>query len=207
MSGATGLVGKTVLEKLLLRTEVSEVYIIGRRKIDSPSNKIKFIKSDLETFDQFPEGVDVGYCFLGTTIKKAGSREEFKRIDVDLVLSFAKKCKSAKIPNFSFVSAIGANSGSSLFYNRCKGEAEKGLMSLNFTSLNIFRPSLLIGDRDEFRFGETVGIGLYNFFNAIPGISRVLGNAMGTKVGDLADKIIAESIENKVDGCSIFSKF
>jgi uncharacterized protein YbjT (DUF2867 family) len=99
---------------------------------------------------------DVGLCCLGTTIKKAGTKELFFKVDHDYVVNFAKLCRSSGAKKFIVVSAMGADSNSSVFYNQVKGQMEKALEGLGFESLVILRPSLLLGDRSEVRRGESL---------------------------------------------------
>jgi uncharacterized protein YbjT (DUF2867 family) len=94
----------------------------------------------------FPSVDDV-YCCLGTTIKVAGSQAAFRAVDFDAVLAFALAARQAGVRRFAVVSALGANPGSTTFYNRVKGEMEQALAGLGFASLVILRPSLLAGNR------------------------------------------------------------
>ena len=202
IAGATGLVGYTVLKKMLANDEISKVYIIGRRNVDLSSNKLEFIKSDLVSFNKFPDNVDAALCCVGTTIKKAGSKEAFRHVDVELVNSFAKQCKSQKIECFSFVSALGANLNSKIFYNRCKGEAEKLLRETGFSCLRVYRPSLLIGDRKEVRVGESIGIHLFKLLKWLPS-----ADMLGTDVNILSEAIVSDILGPKSSGFKVISKF
>jgi uncharacterized protein YbjT (DUF2867 family) len=94
------------------------------------------------------------FCCLGTTIKKAGSKENFEKVDHDAVFAFAKIAKAHDATSFTFVSAMGANANSMIFYNRVKGRTEDDVKALGLRSLIIFRPALLVGPRTEFRLGE-----------------------------------------------------
>jgi uncharacterized protein YbjT (DUF2867 family) len=96
------------------------------------------------------------FSSLGTTIKVAGSKEKFRAIDHDLVIGFARWAKKIGASKFLYVSALGADSKSSVFYNKVKGETENDLKSIQFGYLGLFRPSLLLGNRSEFRIGELV---------------------------------------------------
>ena len=101
--------------------------------------------------------VDRVFCCLGTTIKVAGSKEAFYKVDYTYVVESARIAKSMGVAGFSVVTAMGSNSKSRIFYNRVKGEVESSLESLGFSSLQIFRPSLLLGERKDFRRGEKIG--------------------------------------------------
>jgi len=98
------------------------------------------------------------YCCLGTTIKKAGSQEAFKKIDLGLVVTIAGLMKKQGAEQFLVISAMGADKDSKIFYNRTKSEMEAALQELGYPCLRIVRPSLLLGPREEFRLGEKIGV-------------------------------------------------
>jgi len=98
--------------------------------------------------------VQDAFCVLGTTIRTAGSQEAFRKVDYDYVVGLGKLCEKNRISKFLVVSAMGADASSGIFYNRVKGEMEKAIQQLNIPSVVIFRPSLLMGKRKEFRRGE-----------------------------------------------------
>lgn len=156
--GATGLVGSSVLKLALNSPEVSSVVAPSRRAL--PPHPKLF--APVVDFEHLPENedwwkVDAVICALGTTIKTAGSKEAFARVDLDYPLRVAEIAKQNGVPVFIFNSAIGADSSSKFFYNRIKGEAEDRLSRLGFTSLVLVRPGLIGGDRKEFRLGEAIG--------------------------------------------------
>jgi uncharacterized protein YbjT (DUF2867 family) len=97
---------------------------------------------------------DDAFCCLGTTIKDAGSREAFRAVDHAAVLAFAWAAQRAGAQRFFVVSALGADPASRVFYNRVKGETDAALEILGFSTLGIFRPSLLLGRRERPRLGE-----------------------------------------------------
>jgi uncharacterized protein YbjT (DUF2867 family) len=102
------------------------------------------------------DGVDAVFCALGTTIKVAGSQERFRYVDHDLPLLAARVAHARNVPHYLLVSALGANARSRVFYNRVKGETEEDLRAIGFRTLTIARPSLLLGERTEYRLGERV---------------------------------------------------
>jgi len=158
--GATGLVGGYCLEALCDNSNYSEVTAIVRKPILKTHRKLKVIQSnfkDLQT-DLSSIQVDDVYCCLGSTIKKAGSEEAFKKVDHILVVTVAELMKKQGAEQFLVISAMGANKDSKVFYNRVKGEMEAALQKLGYPCLRIIRPSLLLGPREEFRFGEKIGI-------------------------------------------------
>lgn len=155
--GASGLVGGELLNLLLNSEEYSKVIVLGRRSLNLEHPKLEEIIVDFERLDQYQEkfSVDEIFCCLGTTIKKAKSKEAFKKVDVDYVLSLAKIAKEMKVEKFLIVSSIGADKQSAIFYSKMKGLVEEGLKEIGFSSLYIFRPSLLLGQRQEVRSGES----------------------------------------------------
>jgi uncharacterized protein YbjT (DUF2867 family) len=159
IAGATGAIGSVLLELLNNSDQYSEIHCVGRREPSTWGEKIKVHIVDYDALDQFDlqSSIDDVFCALGTTIKAAGSVENFKKVDRDYVHSLGKLAQRLRAQTCSVVSAIGADAGSSNYYNQTKGEAEELLQNLGLTSLRIFRPSMLHGARDEFRFKETVG--------------------------------------------------
>lgn len=159
IAGATGAIGSVLLELLNDSDQYSEIHCIGRREPTTSGEKVKvhIISYDaLDHFDLQPPIDDV-FCTLGTTLKTAGSVENFKQVDRDYVLQVGRLAQRMNAKTCSVVSAIGANAGSSNYYNQTKGEAEILLQGLGLNSLRIFRPSMLHGSRDEFRLKEAVG--------------------------------------------------
>jgi uncharacterized protein YbjT (DUF2867 family) len=157
IAGASGLVGGFALDGLIADPAYERVVSFGRRPSGRTSDKLVEKTVDFAAFDAGDAPApDVAVCSLGTTIKKAGSKEAFRAVDHDAVLAFAKAAKAAGADTFVIVTAHGADAGSTIFYNRVKGEIEAALEGLGFTSLAIARPSLLLGDRAENRPGEKI---------------------------------------------------
>lgn len=158
--GATGLVGGYCLAALCDDPNYSEVIALIRKPRRNPHPKVKTIVTTfadtLETEIANIQVEDV-YCCLGTTIKKAGSEEAFKEIDLTLVVTIADLMRKQGAKQFLAVSAMGADSNSKVFYSRIKGEMEEALQKLAYPCLRIIRPSLLLGPREEFRLGEKIG--------------------------------------------------
>ena len=146
--GATGLVGGEILS-LLLADESVDVLAFTRRPLPAHPRLEQAPWSAA-----IPGGVNQIFCALGTTIKTAGSQEEFRRVDHDLPLEAARAGLEAGATHYLLVSALGANARSRVFYNRVKGETEDDIVSLGYRSVTIARPSLLLGDRSEHRRGE-----------------------------------------------------
>jgi len=187
VTGATGLVGKALIRLLLSKDYYQKIIVLARRELAIKDNRIEIVL--LEDFDKMNEVADRlnahdVYCALGSTIKQAGSKERFLKIDVEWPLELAKITKNQpRFEQFLMVTAVGANSDSPLFYNQVKGQVEEELEKLDLKALKIFQPSLLLGYRDEFRFLEEV----YKFLSAIlsffmVGTKRKLGSIRGTEV-------------------------
>ncbi len=158
IAGASGLIGKQLLYNLIEAGEYETVIALVRKELPVASPKLKQVITnfdDLTTVRQFLKADDV-FCCLGTTIKKAGSQAEFRKVDYKYCCQLAKETHQQGSQNFYLISALGANPLSTIFYNRVKGETEEAIKHMAFNSLYIFRPSLLLGDRKEFRLGEKI---------------------------------------------------
>jgi uncharacterized protein YbjT (DUF2867 family) len=165
--GGTGFTGALLLQ-----------YLTGKDKDENGTAVFlrKSIEQEIDSFQQFVlrgevldsifEGFKINTVFicLGTTIKKAGSQEAFKAVDLDLVVKCAHFAKKHGAKRLFVISAIGADSQSSVFYSKIKGLAEQGLRKLHFEELHIFRPSLILGDRQEFRLGERISVLFFRYF-------------------------------------------
>lgn len=157
--GSTGLTGYHLLRKLISSDAYNKVICFVRQssKLSHPKLTQHIVDFDKpESYQDLIEGNDM-FCCLGTTIKKAGSQEAFEKVDLHYPLQFAKMGAMKGVKHFSIMSSIGANPQSNNFYLRTKGKCEEGLRILPFQSVSIFRPSILIGNRKEFRLGEIIG--------------------------------------------------
>jgi uncharacterized protein YbjT (DUF2867 family) len=164
VAGATGLVGKAILEGLLANARVAAVHTLGRRPSQVRHAKLTSHVVDLSALPRLP-GLDEVYLALGTTIKVAGGQAAFRAIDFDANLAVARAALEAGARCCGLVSAMGANVASKVFYSRVKGELEEALSGLPFAGLIVARPSLLVGDRSVLaqpdrlaeRFGSFMG--------------------------------------------------
>lgn len=161
LAGSSGLVGRECLELLVADPTVVTVTALVRR--DPPgelrrSGKLRFERVDFDALEASRQlfAVDQVVCALGTTIRKAGSRKAFRRVDFDYPLAIARLALELGARHFLLVSAIGADARSSVFYSRVKGELEEAIAALGYPAFTIVRPSLLLGEREEFRLGEEV---------------------------------------------------
>lgn len=165
IAGSTGFIGKLLIELLKGDHSFERIDVLSRRAVDLPE-KFKVLVND-DISKQTFEPLNVAFCALGTTIKTAGSQEAFYHVDHDLVIAFAKNAKAAGAKTFVLVSSVGATPKTSNFYLRVKGETESDLEAIGFDSLIILRPSMLMGERKEFRFGELIGKGVMTVFNPL----------------------------------------
>ncbi len=168
--GATGLVGKQILEVILENDYYDHITIVSRRSVGIDDDRVKEVIFEFNDFDQYKDQISANdyYCSVGTTMKKAGSKEAFLKVDHSIPLMLAQHAKQdSNFEQFLMVSSYGANTDSALFYNQVKGKTEQDLIALNLKSLLIFQPSLLLGNRDEFRFFEEVAkriSAIFSFF-------------------------------------------
>jgi uncharacterized protein YbjT (DUF2867 family) len=162
IAGATGLIGKQLMYKLLESTFYQKVIVLVRKEIPIKHSKIEQQILDFDNIAHFQEQLqgDDFFCCLGTTMKKAGSKEAFYKVDFIYCLELAKIASQNHYKSFNLVSAIGSDTNSSIYYSKVKGQLEKTLEELNIAQLNIFQPSILVGNRAEFRLGERIGIGI-----------------------------------------------
>ena len=159
--GGSGLVGRQVLNTLLDTPACAQVHAWMRRPLARAHDKLSQQVVDFERLDRVavPE-IDAVFCCLGTTLRVAGSRAAFRRVDHDHVLACARAARAAGAGHFILVSAIGADARSRVFYSRVKGETEADVCALGYPSVTLVRPSLLTGERAEWRLGERLAIGI-----------------------------------------------
>ena len=190
--GSTGLIGKHLLT-YLGEKDLSVIAITRRPIEDIPKNASPMIIDFDEFLDQgHLPGCEHIYICLGTTIKKAGSQESFKKVDLDYCLGFAKKARESGATTISLVTSIGANADSKNFYLKTKGKLENEIKTMGFDSVNIFQPGLLLGNRDEIRPLEFLGqYGSYLLNMAL------LGPAM--KYRSIDAKRVARTMANTAD--------
>jgi uncharacterized protein YbjT (DUF2867 family) len=158
--GATGLVGRQCLELLINDRAFERIVVLTRRKFaEATAPRVEAHTVDFDRLEEHADvlGVDQVICAIGTTIKNVGgSEEQFRHVDYDIPLAAARLALARGARHFMLVSALGADASSRIFYSRVKGEVENALRTLGYRGVTIVRPSLLLGDRDEFRLGEEV---------------------------------------------------
>jgi uncharacterized protein YbjT (DUF2867 family) len=162
--GATGVVGREILRRLLAEPRYERVTVIARRPLppEQASTAAAALDVRVTDFDRLDEharwfDADHVFCALGTTIRQAGTQERFRRVDFDYPLSVARLALAQGARHFLLVSAVGASATSRVFYSRVKGELEDAVTALPYRSVTIARPSLLMGDRAQPRLGEEIG--------------------------------------------------
>jgi uncharacterized protein YbjT (DUF2867 family) len=155
--GSTGLTGSFLVRDLLADSAITKVISISRRSLNISNSKLtKVLISDLAQLPSVQSTIrgELYFCCLGTTIKAAGSKENFEKVDHAAIVDFAEIAKAHDARSITLVSAMGANANSMFFYNRVKGRTEDDVKALGLRSLIIFRPALLVGPRAELRLGE-----------------------------------------------------
>lgn len=187
--GATGAVGKDLVEELLSRREYEKIITFTRRPLDIKSEKIESCIIDFDRPSDWAHLVkgDVLFSALGTSLKQAGSKEAQYRIDHDYQLSFAKAARENGVPHVVLVSSLGANRSSSIFYLKLKGLIERDVEALRFPQLSILRPPSLIRKHAK-RPAETVSVKLFQLANAL-GLFKTMApvptEAVARKMADL----------------------
>lgn len=154
--GATGLIGSEVVRLLLASEAYGEVHAVVRKELGVEDDKLHVHLTDFSDLSslELPENATDVFCCLGTTQKKAGSKEAFYAIDFQLAFGLAQLAREAGAEQFLMVSSIGAAAGSSNYYLKVKGELEEAVRGLSYPCTRVFRPSLLLGERQEQRFAE-----------------------------------------------------
>jgi uncharacterized protein YbjT (DUF2867 family) len=154
LAGATGLTGEHLLDRLLNEPTITRVLAPSRRPLAEHPHLENPVGAPDELLPRLSGQVDIAFCCLGTTIKKAGSEQAFRAVDLDLVVAFAKRARELGARHLIAISALGADAQSSIFYNRVKGEMEAALKAQDWPQLTLCRPSLLLGERVEPRLAE-----------------------------------------------------
>jgi uncharacterized protein YbjT (DUF2867 family) len=158
--GASGLVGGHCLDALLADPAYTAVTVLGRRELGRQHAKLRQRVVDFDRQEEIGRaaaGDDV-FCCLGTTIRTAGSQAAFRRVDFEYPVAVASAAAAAGARQLLIVSALGANPGAATFYSRVKGEVERAVAALRFRGVCVFRPSLLLGKREEFRLLERAAL-------------------------------------------------
>ena len=167
--GATGLTGSILLQKLIADNNYTSTKLFSRSLSKVSSNKVVEFIVDLQKPTTFAKDfiADEVFCCIGTTAAKTKDMKQYKAIDFGIPVTAATLAKKNGIPSYLVVSAMGANASSVVFYNKIKGEMEQAILALNIEKTHILRPSLIGGNRTEFRLGERIGQGMMSLLNPL----------------------------------------
>jgi len=217
IAGGSGEVGNRLLRHLIARNDVEQIHLLNRHPQDISNPKIIQHQIDFEHLDalDLQHNFDFSYCCLGSTIKQAGSKDAFEKIDLHYVQSFAQLAKRHHCRHFAVISSVDAKTKTNNFYLHTKGRMEETLISMDWPALWIFRPSLLVGKRKEFRLTEKLAgflmtlvsplmIGPAKNYRPMPmdKLAQVMASAMdmpANKVQIVENKQIEEPAKRQVD--------
>lgn len=187
--GATGLTGSLLLKELIEDNRYEKIKLFSRKKIENLPSKVVQIIGDILDLEKFKNDFtgDVVFCCIGTTSKKTPDKALYKHIDYGIPVTAAKLAKANHISTFVVVSALGANAKSHIFYNKTKGEMERDVLHENIAHTYILQPSLIVGNRNESRILERMGIVLFQFISPL-----FIGNL--TKYKAIEAKTIAKAM-------------
>ncbi len=187
VAGGSGLVGGVLLRRLLQDDFFTSVVSTGRRTLPQEHPKLAQVLVDFSNPRAFDDlkAPDVAFSCLGTTIKKAGSREAFRNLDYGAVLAFGQAAHAKGARTFIHVSALGANSSSRVFYSAVKGQIEEAIAHVGLLSVYALRPSMIDGKREESRLAEQVGL------TVMRALGSLLGKYRPTPVEAIASAMIA----------------
>lgn len=199
--GASGLVGGHCLALLLEHPAYKKVISFGRRKLATNHHRLEQHTIDFEKLDSFEsliKGHDLFSC-LGTTMANAGSKEAFYKVDFTYVYESARIAVKNGVNQVLLVSSVGADSESLIYYSKVKGEIEAALKKLPFWAVRVFQPSILLGDRDEDRIGEKIGVVLGKSIDWITG-GNLLGKYKPIEAEDVAKAMLraAQKLEGGI---------
>lgn len=176
--GATGLVGKQLVEILLQDDSFSTIKLFVRRSTGYIDTRIEEYVINFDNLEFYKSDIvgDVLFSCMGTTIKQAGTKAEQYKVDYTYQYEMAKLAAENKVPVYELISASGAAAKSMFFYPRIKGELDDAISKLPFPRIRIFRPSILLGNRTEKRMGEQIGASVMEFMvKKIPPLQKYRG--------------------------------
>ncbi|SIT78431.1 NAD(P)H-binding protein [Pontibacter indicus] len=187
--GATGLVGKQLVQQLLADDRFGKVIVFGRRALGIANSELEEHLIDFDKPEDWQHLVkgDVFFSTLGTTLKQAGGQNQQYKVDYYYQYKFAEVAAQNGIPAYVLVSSSGANKDSMIFYSRMKGTLEEAVKQLPFQSINIIQPGLLHGDRKEERFGEELAYKVMHFLDKV---------GIAGKYKPYEDKVVAQAMIN-----------
>lgn len=203
MFGATGMIGKELLKAIVTNQAYRSLTSFGRREIKATHPKLKHYVVDfnhLENYKHLLKGNDL-YIALGTTMKSAGSKEAFRQVDFEFVFQIAKFASLNGVDQVIVISSVGADTDSPFFYTKVKGEMEQAVRKLPFWAVHIFRPSLLLGDRDEERILERLAVRLSRGAKYLAG--RFLGKYQPVEP-DVVAKAMVKAAQQTESGTFVY---
>lgn len=167
IAGASGLIGSFLLSDLLSSARYQKIIVLSRKPAGITDGKVQEIITDITSLEQHKAELkaDDVFCCLGTTMANAGSKEKFYEVDFTYPHKLAEYVKENGANQFLIITALGAKKNSWVYYNRVKGEIEDAIKKIDFESTHIFRPSLLLGPRQEQRKGEDAAKRLYKYLD------------------------------------------
>ncbi len=169
IAGASGLIGSKLLDILLNKPDYDQVLILVRKELPTEHKKLVQLVLDFDKLDDHAAAITgrAVFCCLGSTQKKTPDLAVYRKVDHDYPVKLAQLAKQNGVNQYHLVSAIGANSNSSNFYTKTKGETEDDLQKIGLKCLHIYQPSFLAGDRKESRPLERVLVGLLKVVNPL----------------------------------------
>lgn len=182
-----------MLSKLLSDAFITQVISVTRKALGQSHPKLKeIIVEDFATLSKYTDELkgDLYFCCLGTTIKIAGTKTNFRKVDYEAILEFGKIALTNNAQSLTVISALGANPHSKIFYNQVKGETEQALIALKINSLILIRPALLIGSRITSRPTEKAAITIVN--TMVSFLPESIYTRIATPVEALASRMIEE---------------
>jgi hypothetical protein len=203
--GATGATGQELVKQLLHNSNYSEISVFTRKTFSIDHEKLNKNKIDFSKLYNYKALVigDVFFSALGTTLKEAGNKQKQYLVDYTYQYEFAKMASDNGVENYSLISSTGANEKSVFFYPKIKGSLEKSVKKLNFKKIQIFQPPMLIRQPELMRAGEKIGIKVFKGLNKI----GILNSQKPLHVGDLAKKMIAESLLKQKHRLTIYKSY
>ncbi len=196
IAGATGLIGTYLLDQLLEQLTYGKVKVLVRKPLEMQHERLEQIVVDFDKLEDHAEALscDDVFCCLGTTMKKAGSKEKFYKVDFEYPLALGKIARKQGSSRYYLVTAMGADQEASFYYNQVKGKIEEAILGIGFPRLVIFRPSLLLGPRNEKRIGEDAA----KFFFKIFGFAFI--GPLKKYKGIHAEKVAAAMVREATGG-------
>ena len=199
--GASGLVGGHVLSQLISNYNYSKIKLFVRSSIDIIDPKIEIIQTDFNNLENHREDIKGDDCFfcIGTTKRNSPDKNEYQRIELNIPKQVAQIAKSNNIKSYFFISSGYANSKSSGDYLKYKGLVEEEILSLGFSKTGILRPSFILGNREEFRLGEKIGIIIFKLLNPLfVGPLRKMRSIHSETIAIAMIKLVNENIDQKI---------